>query len=115
MRSLPSAATAVVAVAAPSVAVLPFASSGSDEDSFAFSSGIHDDLLIQLAKIGALKVISRTSVLEYRDTEKNLRQIAEELGVATVLEGSIQRAGDRVRLRTRLVNARTLLAGRGLH
>ncbi len=88
-----------------SIAVLPFTTVGSDEESLAFSSGIHNDLLIRLSKIGALKVISRTSVMEYRDTTKNLRQIADELGVATILEGSVQRAGDRVRLNAQLVDA----------
>jgi serine/threonine protein kinase/Flp pilus assembly protein TadD len=89
----------------PSVAVLPLTSVGTDEASLSFSSGIHNDLLIRLSKIGSLKVISRTSVMEYRDTTKSLRQIAEELGVATVLEGSVQRSGDRVRLNVALVNA----------
>jgi TolB-like protein/Tfp pilus assembly protein PilF len=88
-----------------SIAVLPFASVSTDEASLAFSSGIHNDLVIRLSKVGALKVISRTSVMEYRETTKNLRQIADELGVATVLEGSVQRSGDRVRLNTQLVNA----------
>ncbi len=90
----------------PSIAVLPFTSVGSDAESVEFSSGIHNDLLIRLSKVGALKVISRTSVMEYRDTTKNLRQIADELGVANVLEGSVQRAGNRVRLNAQLVNAR---------
>jgi serine/threonine-protein kinase len=88
-----------------SIAVLPLISVGTDEASLSFSSGIHNDLLIRLSKIGALKVISRTSVMEYRETTKSLRQIAEELGVATVLEGSVQRSGDRVRLNVTLVNA----------
>ena len=90
-----------------SVAVLPFANrSASEEDAF-FVDGIHDDILTQLAKIGDLKVISRTSVMQYRDTTKTIREIGEELGVATVLEGGVQRAGDRVRINTQLIDAAT--------
>jgi serine/threonine-protein kinase len=104
--TIPDAPVADDAIRA-SVAVLPLTSVGTDEASRSFSSGIHNDLLIRLSKIGALKVISRTSVMEYRDTTKSLREIAEELDVATVLEGSVQRSGDRVRLNVTLVNART--------
>ncbi|MEM9305610.1 MAG: tetratricopeptide repeat protein, partial [Pseudomonadota bacterium] len=64
----------------PSVAVLPFTTRSRNEDDLFFSDGVHDDLLTQLAKIGGLKVISRTSVMEYRDTPKNLREIGDELG-----------------------------------
>jgi TolB-like protein/Flp pilus assembly protein TadD len=88
-----------------SVAVLPFQSVGGGEENEAFTAGMHDDILNRLAKIGALTVISRTSVMEYRDTAKNLREIAEELGVATVLEGAVRRAGDQVRINVRLVDA----------
>jgi TolB-like protein len=72
-----------------------------------FADGIHDDLLTRLANIGALKVISRTSVMEYRDTTKNLRQVGEELGVGTVLEGAVQRSGDSVRITAQLIDAST--------
>ena len=68
---------------------------------------MHDDLLTQLAKIGSLKVISRTSVMEYRETTKKIPQIAAELGVATVLEGGVQRAGQRVRINVQLIDAAT--------
>lgn len=92
---------------AQSIAVLPFANrSNRDEDLF-FTDGIHDDLLTQLAKIKDLKVISRTSVMQYRDTEKRIPQIAEELGVATVLEGGVQRAGHRIRINAQLIDAAT--------
>lgn len=90
-----------------SIAVLPFASLSSDPDNTLFTDGIHDDLLTKLARIGALKVISRTSVLEYRNTNKNLKQIGEELGVDTVLEGTVQRVGDNVRINVQLIDAQT--------
>lgn len=90
-----------------SVAVLPFTSRSTDPENQLFADGIHDDLLTRLANIGALKVISRTSVMEYRDTTKNLRQIAQELGVGTVLEGAVQRVGDSVRITAQLIDAST--------
>lgn len=90
-----------------SIAVLPFASVRTDEESQAFASGIHDDLLTQLSKIDSLKVISRTSVMQYAGTTKTMRQIGEELGVAAVLEGGVQRSGDRVRLNVQLIEAAT--------
>jgi pentatricopeptide repeat protein len=88
-----------------SIAVLPFANRSSAADDAFFVDGIHDDILTQLAKISALKVISRTSVLQYRDTRKPMRVIGEELGVATIMEGSVQRAGDRVRINVQLIDA----------
>ncbi|MCZ6826171.1 MAG: tetratricopeptide repeat protein [Gammaproteobacteria bacterium] len=90
-----------------SVAVLPFASRSANEDDAFFVDGMHDDVLTHLARIGSLKVISRTSVMEYRDTTKNMRTIGEELGVATILEGGVQRAGDRVRINMQLIDAVT--------
>ena len=90
-----------------SIAVLPFTSRSTDPENQLFADGIHDDLLTRLANIAALKVISRTSMMEYRDTTKNLRQIAEELGVGTVLEGAVQRAGDSVRINAQLIDAST--------
>ena len=90
-----------------SIAVLPFANrSNNDEDLF-FTDGIHDDLLTQLAKINDLKVISRTSVMQYRGTEKRIPEIAEELGVATILEGGVQRAGHRIRINAQLIDVAT--------
>ena len=90
-----------------SIAVLPFANrSNQDEDLF-FTDGIHDDLLTQLAKIKDLKVISRTSVMQYRDTDKHIPQIARELGVATILEGGVQRAGHRIRINAQLIDVAT--------
>jgi TolB-like protein/Tfp pilus assembly protein PilF len=90
-----------------SIAVLPFANRSPAADDVYFVDGIHDDILTQLAKISALKVISRTSVMQYRDTQKPMREIGEELDVATIMEGSVQRAGDRVRINVQLIDANT--------
>lgn len=90
-----------------SIAVLPFANrSANPEDAF-FVEGIHDDLLTHISRISAIKTISRTSVLRYRETDKSIPEIAAELGVATVLEGGVQRAGDQVRINVQLIDART--------
>lgn len=91
----------------PSIAVLPFDSRSTDPENALFADGVHDDLLTRLANVEVLKVISRTSVLDYRDTKKNLRQIAAELGVATVLEGAVQRSGNDVRINVQLIDAKT--------
>ena len=90
-----------------SIAVLPFENISQDEAHEPFTIGIHDDLLTQLSKIGSIKTISRTSVLQYRGTTKTIPQIAQELGVATVLEGGVQRVGDRVRINVQLIDAFT--------
>jgi len=92
---------------AHSIAVLPFANRSNRDDDLFFTDGIHDDLLTQLAKIDDLKVISRTSVMEYRDTTKKIPQIANELGVAIVLEGGVQRAGQRIRINAQLIDVAT--------
>ncbi len=90
-----------------SIAVLPFANrSASEADAF-FVDGLHDDLLTHISKIGAIKTISRTSVMQYRDTNKTVPQIAEELGVATIMEGAVQRAGDTIRINVQLIDAAT--------
>jgi TolB-like protein len=91
----------------PSIAVLPFETRSDDKQDEYFSAGIHDDLLTQLAKIHGLKVISRTSVMQYANTTKPMREIADELQVATVLEGGVQRAGDRIRVNVQLIDAHT--------
>ena len=90
-----------------SIAVLPFTNRSAEPDTAYFVDGIHDDLLTQLARNSDLKVISRTSMMEYRDTTKNVRQIGEELGVATILEGAVQRAGQRVRINAQLIDTGT--------
>lgn len=90
-----------------SIAVLPFKNlSESKEDEY-FSDGIMEDILTQLCKINDLRVISRTSVMQYKNTQKNLKQIGEELGVAVILEGSVRRIGNRVRIVGQLINARS--------
>ena len=89
-----------------SIAVLPFTSRSSDSENQFFTDGIHDDLLTRLSDIESLRVISRTSVLEYRDTTKNILQIGEELGVATIVEGAVQRFGNQVRITVQLIDAR---------
>lgn len=88
-----------------SVAVLPFASRSTNPDNELFATGMHDELLTRLAGIKALRVISRTSVMGYRNTTKNLREIGAELGVETVLEGSVQQIGDAVRINLQLMDA----------
>jgi len=90
-----------------SIAVLPFANRSVKEEDAFFVDGMHDDILTHLAKIRSLKVISRTSVMEYRDTKKNLKTIGRELGAATLLEGGIQRAGNQVRINVQLIDAET--------
>jgi len=90
-----------------SIAVLPFDNRSRNVDDEYFTQGIHDDLLTNLARIASLKVISRTSVNQYKGTEKTIPQIAEELGVATVMEGAVQRSGDTVRINVQLIDANT--------
>ena len=93
---------------ANSIAVLPFSNmSAAQENAEFLAAGLHDDLLTLLSKIGDLKVISRTSVARYRNTEKGLRQIGAELGVSKIMEGGVQRAGDRVRINVQLIDAVT--------
>jgi serine/threonine protein kinase/Tfp pilus assembly protein PilF len=90
-----------------SVAVLPFENIGPNKDDAYFADGVQDEILNNLAKIAQLKVISRTSVMKYRaSTERDLRQIANALGVANVLEGTVRRDGNHVRVSTELVDAR---------
>ena len=93
-------------VASPqSIAVLPFANLSPDPANMFFADGVHEDVINSLAKIHDLKVISRTSVMVYRLGTRNLRAIAAELGVANILEGSVQRDGNKVRVAAQLVNA----------
>ena len=94
-----------IIIEADSIAVLPLANRSSDEDSQYFVDGIHDELLTQLGHVSDLTVISRTSVQEYRETTKKASEIAEELGVTTLLEGSVHRSGDRVRIAVTLIDA----------
>jgi TolB-like protein/Flp pilus assembly protein TadD len=91
-----------------SIAVLPFENLSKDEENAFFAGGVQDEILTDLAKIADLKVISRTSVTPYKSgVARNLRQIGQQLGVAHVVEGSVQRAANRVRVNAQLVDART--------
>jgi serine/threonine-protein kinase len=91
-----------------SIAVLPFENLSEDKSNAFFADGVQDEILTNLAKVADLKVISRTSVMQYRDkAARNLREIAQQLGVAHVLEGTVQRVADKVRVNTQLINART--------
>ena len=90
-----------------SVAVLPFENMSTDPENEYFSDGITDDIIAQLSKISALKVISRTSSMQYKKTSKKIAAIAEELGVGAILEGSVRRAGPRARIVVHLVDPKT--------
>ena len=90
-----------------SIAVLPFESRSDEKENAYFADGIQDDVLTNLSKIGDLKVISRTSVMPYRGKTSNVREIGKALGVATILEGSVRRIGNRVRVNVQLINADT--------
>jgi len=88
-----------------SIAVLPFDNLSRDPDNAYFCEGVQDEILTRLAKIADLKVISRTSTQKYKSAPENLREIARELGVAHILEGSVQKAGDQIRVNVQLINA----------
>ncbi|PYK38871.1 MAG: hypothetical protein DME60_10565 [Verrucomicrobia bacterium] len=87
-----------------SIAVLPFENLSDDKENAYFADGIQDDVLTNLSKIGDVKVISRTSVMSYRGKTSNVREIGKALGVATILEGSVRRIGNRVRVNVQLIN-----------
>ncbi|MBT7952665.1 MAG: hypothetical protein HN764_13635 [Gammaproteobacteria bacterium] len=97
----------VATVDRKSVAVLPFTNRSKSEDDAYFADGLHDDLLTHLSKITDMKVISRTSVMGYRDTTKNMKAIGGELGVSTLLEGSVQRMTNQVRINVQLIDVST--------
>src|SRR5947207_1331713 len=100
--------TGSAAIPYKSIAILPFENLSADPENAFFADGVQDEILNDLAKIADLKVISRTSVMQYKSgTKRNLRQIANELGVAHVVEGSVQRAANRVRVTAQLIDART--------
>ena len=114
----PRREAALVASAAPnesrsvinakSIAVLPFENLSSDKENAYFTDGVQDEILTDLAKIADLKVISRTSVMQYKSgAPRNLREIGQQLGVAHVVEGSVQRAANKVRVNAQLIDART--------
>ncbi|PYM02233.1 MAG: hypothetical protein DMF13_06410 [Verrucomicrobia bacterium] len=94
-------------VPAKSIAVLPFENLSHDPDNAYFAEGIQDEILTRLAKVADLKVISHTSTQRYKSSPDNLPQIAKELGVANILEGSVQKSQDQVRVNVQLINAAT--------
>src|SRR5437870_2691245 len=99
----PSAAT----ISNKSIAVLPFDNLSGDPQNAYFSEGVQDEILTRLAKIAELKVISRTSTQRFKSAPNDLRQIAQQLGVANILEGSVQKANNQVRVNVQLINALT--------
>jgi TolB-like protein/class 3 adenylate cyclase/Flp pilus assembly protein TadD len=111
--SVSSKATAKATTAAPafpekSIAVLPFENLSAEKENAYFADGVQDEILTLLAKIADLKIISRVSVMQYKSgVVRNLREIGQQLGVANVVEGSVQRSGNRVRVNAKLVDART--------
>jgi TolB-like protein/Tfp pilus assembly protein PilF len=111
-KRAPSPATAAgtrneAAIPAKSIAVLPLENQSTDKENAFFADGIQDDVITSLGKIKDLKVISRTSVMSYRNGARNLRDIGKELGVAAVLEGSVRRDGNRVLVSVRLIDTAT--------
>jgi len=90
-----------------SIAVLPFVDMSPGKDQEYFSDGITEDIITKLSKIAGLKVISRTSVMQYRGSKKNIKEIANELGVTAILEGSVRKEGDSVRITAQLIDANT--------
>ena len=90
-----------------SIAVLPFENRSEDKANAYFADGIQDEILTRLSKIADLKVISRTSTQQYQSKPANLREIAKQLGVANILEGSVQKVADQVRVNVQLINAQT--------
>jgi TolB-like protein/class 3 adenylate cyclase/Flp pilus assembly protein TadD len=103
-----TAISALATIPEKSIAVLPFENLSDDKENAFFTEGVGDEILTDLAKIADLKVISRTSVMQYKNAvSHNLREIGEQLGVAHVLEGSVQRTGGRVRVSAQLIDART--------
>jgi TolB-like protein/tRNA A-37 threonylcarbamoyl transferase component Bud32/Tfp pilus assembly protein PilF len=89
------------------IAVLPFENLSADPDNAYFADGIQDEILTRLASIAELKVISRTSTQRYQNKPRNLREIAKQLGVANIVEGSVQKAADQVRVNVQLINTQT--------
>ena len=98
---------AVATANAKSIAVLPFENLSHDPDNAYFADGIQEEILTRLSKIADLKVISRTSTQRYKGTPTNLLEIAKQLGVAHILEGTVQKAADQVRVNVQLINAQT--------
>jgi TolB-like protein len=106
-RSQEKSMNAIAAIGEKSIAVLPFENLSEDKANAYFADGTQNEILTKLAGIGDLKVISRTSSAKYKSRPENLKTVAHELGVATVLEGSVQKAGEKVRVTVQLLDARS--------
>jgi TolB-like protein/Tfp pilus assembly protein PilF len=105
-RFHPKVSPAVSSSPEKSIAVLPFENLSRDPDNAYFAQGIQEEILTRLAKIADLKVISRTSTAKYQSKPDNLKTVARDLGVSTILEGAVQKAGDKVRVNVKLIDAR---------
>jgi TolB-like protein len=103
----PSRAEAAISVQEKSIAVLPFDNLSDDKSNAYFTEGIQDEILTRLSKIAALKVISRTSTQKYKSAPGNLRDVAQQLGVANILEGSVQKIANAVHVNVQLIRAAT--------
>ncbi len=102
-----SGSSTTATIANKSIAVLPFDNLSRDPDNAYFCEGVQDEILTRLAKVADLKVISRTSTQHFKSAPENLPQIAKQLGVMNILEGSVQKAADQVRVNVQLINAMT--------
>jgi serine/threonine-protein kinase len=105
LRAALEQADAVAATLEPSIAVLPFANLSADKENEYFSDGLAEEIINALTRIPGLKVTARTSAFAFRGKDEDIRRIAEALGVRTVLEGSVRRAGNRIRVSAQLINA----------
>lgn len=106
-NAAPAPAKSAAAIPAKSIAVLPFENLSAEKDNAYFADGMQDMILTKLADIGDLKVISRTSTAKYASHPDDLKTIAQQLGVATILEGSVQKAGNQVLINVQLIDAQT--------
>jgi len=104
--ALPSESKSTAIIPAKSIAVLPFENLSDDKSAAYFADGVQDEILTKLASIADLKVISRTSTAKYKSKPEDLKTVSQQLGVATVLEGSVQKAADKVRVNVQLIDAR---------
>jgi TolB-like protein len=110
-RFRPNVSPAVSSSLEKSIAVLPFDNLSHDPDNAYFADGIQEEILTRLSKIADLKVISRTSTQHFKSSPDNLPQIAKQLGVANILEGSVQKVADQVRVNVQLINAKLFRTG----
>jgi eukaryotic-like serine/threonine-protein kinase len=106
-KAIPAVAEPISSIPQKSIAVLPFDNFGANEEKNYFADGMQDDILTNLAKVADLKVISRTGVAPYRKGPRNIREIGRTLGIAYVLEGSVRRLDDRVRVNAQLIDTRS--------